>query len=159
MIRTSHTFALGDLRIDGAVELSPAGLDIVRAVIMRGIATAARGEAKAKEMERAGGGDLVRKSLIYYRNAGAFLRHLLSTTRSLTLNVRDELHALRSVPADAPYPPEWAEYMQLAADLEQPDEPTITARPGRGAGHQREPQPAAHPSGGRKRGRPRKADQ
>lgn len=158
MIRNSVSFAFGDLRIDGAVNLTPAGRDIIKAVILHGIRRAERAETKARQMARVGVAELFGRQAEYYRHAGAFLRHMLGTLPIETLRLRDELLALRDVAEGGAYPAQWEDYLTLAAEMEQAHEPKVTSGEGSGASDIGERQPAAQPATPRRRGRPRKTN-
>lgn len=146
----THTFQLGSLDALGRVHLSPAGRDLVRAIIMRGMATAKRGLAKAEAMKRAGAGDLTKGSIDYYRHAAAFLAHMLTSMGKYSIELREELHALRGIPEGEDYPTEWTPFLILASELTVPNEPDISPDVGHRTNSKRKP--GKHPAKGHSSG-------
>lgn len=134
----THTFSLGTLDALGRVHLSPAGRDLVRAIIMKGLRSAKNGLEKAEAMKASGAGDLVGGSISYYRHAAAYLSHMLTSETKYAIDLRDELKELRGIPDGEDYPTQWTPFLILAANLMVSDvAPLPTGKRNRGVGKRR----------------------
>jgi hypothetical protein len=174
MVTRDYLFRFGSLTTRGVVEMSPAGLDVLRALLLKWISEAEKGETAAREMGRVMNNEYTKMQAHYFRSAAGFLTQKLATALGGKLNLREQLDILTRLPADAPYPERWVPYLDHAGQMGTPDEPAIPVGGGGGTGgdgvHERDPlangfkgsagaegtqpsRPAGHPRAGGTKGR------
>lgn len=128
------TFRLATMGRRGKVVFSAEGMDILRAWLIRHIEECARSEDRAKANPNPTNPEWSRAQATYYRNARAYLTHLLCSRVHPSVNLNTELAVLTRWHDEYTVPPGWAEAVQLAASMGDDDAISGPTAGGGGAG-------------------------
>lgn len=169
------TFDMCTLDDRGKVKFSQEGLDVIRALLMKWISEAYKGELTALEYAQLSPNPFGSNQAAYFRSARSFLTARLVSHLSPIVNLKTQLATIKEWADNTDVPDGWREALKLATELENLDGllnsagggsgtdsrrgavPTEMGAGRNGEGGPTAPHPAAprhHPPAGRSKGRP-----
>lgn len=111
------TFTMSTLQHRGMVAFSPEGLDIIRSLLLRWIEECERSEERAIQFGAPLGRGRNSAEATYYRNAGSFLRHLLTCRLKGRVKLADQLRWVGRWKESCDLPQGWLESIKRDLDM------------------------------------------
>lgn len=136
----THTFTLGTQSERGVITLTPAGLDVLRCLLIRWISQAEKGESAAREFDRIASNPFSVNQKAYFRNAASFLTKRLYDLGHGKFNIREQLEVMTRTGEGCEIPESWTAFIAHAAQMGDNDESAISAVGGGGTGGDRVPE-------------------
>ncbi len=105
----------------GKVKFTAEGLDIIRALVMKWVSEAFKGEQTALEMAKQSPNPFGANQAAYFRSARSFLTARLVSHLSPMVNLSAQLKTLKEWADESDVPDGWREALDLATQLESAD--------------------------------------
>lgn len=115
------TFDMATLDSKGVVRFTQEGMDIVRALLMKWIEEADRGEKSAREFDRISPNPFGANTAAYFRSARSFLVARLVSHLSPRVNLKRWISEIAEWNDEQDIPERWRETLSAALQLEKPN--------------------------------------